>query len=43
MWPGVQECYDKKLVCFDTATSSVCFDLNEEAVRHQIELQKKNL
>jgi hypothetical protein len=28
IWPGIQECYEKKLVCFDTSTNSVYFDLN---------------
>lgn len=32
MWPGVQECYEKKLVCFDTATSSVMFYLTGECL-----------
>jgi hypothetical protein len=41
LWPGIKECYEHKLVCFDTATKSVCFDLNTNAVRHQIELHKK--
>jgi len=41
MWPGIQECYDQKLVCFDTASSSIGFDLNEQAIRHQKELQQR--
>lgn len=32
-WPGIKECYEQKLVCFDTATCSIRFDLNEEAVK----------
>lgn len=30
-WPGEQECYVLKLVCFDTATGTIGFDLNEYA------------
>jgi len=33
MWPGIQECYDQKLLCFDTATSTIMFDLNEASMR----------
>jgi len=28
LWPGVEECYKHKLICFDTATNSYMFDLN---------------
>lgn len=42
-WPGVKECYEHKLICFDTASSSVMFDLNEETIRHQTKLHKLNL
>lgn len=30
-WPGVKEAYENKLVCFDTATETVVFDLNRLA------------
>jgi hypothetical protein len=28
LWPGIKECYEQKLICWDTATSQWCFDLN---------------
>lgn len=28
LWPGVQECYDKQMVVYDTASKQFCFDLN---------------
>lgn len=28
LWPGVKECYEQKLICFDTVTNQWCFDLN---------------
>lgn len=30
MWPGIQECYDLKLVCYDESTKDFCFDLNRQ-------------
>lgn len=27
-WPGIKECYEQKLICYDTASKSWCFDLN---------------
>lgn len=33
LWPGVVDAYELKLVCFDTATMTVCFDLNETFIR----------
>jgi hypothetical protein len=33
MWPGVQEAYDHKLVCFDDIFGQVCFDLNTVALK----------
>jgi len=35
LWPGIQECYDNKLVCFDTATKTLRFNLNTNAVLQQ--------
>ena len=32
-WPGVQYCYDNKLVVYDTASKRIMFDLNTAAVR----------
>ena len=32
-WPGIKECYEHKLVCFDTTSKSLRFDLNENAFR----------
>jgi hypothetical protein len=37
LWPGVKECYDLKLVCFDTATTSIMFDLNAASILRQNE------
>ena len=35
LWPGVKECYEQKLICYDTAMglNHWCFDLNEQHVR----------
>jgi len=41
IWPGIKECYEKRLVCFDTATNRVCFDLNRQCVEFQLECQRK--
>lgn len=41
-WPGVKECYEQKLVCFDTATRTVMFDLTENALRQICSKQKKS-
>ena len=27
-WPGVKECYERKMIAFDTASGTWCFDLN---------------
>jgi len=37
IWPGLKEAYEQKLVCFDTSTMSVKFDLNEVAKIQQKE------
>lgn len=41
LWPGIQEAYDRKLVTYDTATSSICFDLNEVARQVMTEAARK--
>lgn len=28
IWPGIKECYDQRLICYDDCTGSWCFDLN---------------
>jgi len=28
LWPGVKECYERKLIAFDTISGKWCFDLN---------------
>lgn len=40
LWPGLKECYEQKLICFDTCVwpdtknpIGWCFDLNELAIR----------
>ena len=33
LWPGVKECYEKKLICFDTKNQEYRFDLNELAIQ----------
>ena len=35
LWPGVQTAYEKGWVCFDTASNTIMFDLNREAVFEQ--------
>jgi len=32
LWPGVKECYEKKLICFNTMKQEYIFDLNELAI-----------
>lgn len=41
LWPGVQEAYDWKLVCFDDIAGSIVFDLNEVAIRREREKNAK--
>ena len=35
LWPGTQVAYDLHLVCFDTATNSIMFDLNSVTIIEQ--------
>jgi len=39
LWPGIKDCYELKMICFDTATGEWCFDLNEWA---RIQMKRKN-
>ena len=39
LWPGIKECYEHGYVVYDTATKSICFDLN----RWSFEIQNKGL
>lgn len=36
-WPGIQRAYDRKLVCYDTASGFVMLDLNAAAIAVQLE------
>ena len=39
-WPGCQYCCDNDLVCYDTASKTVVFDLNTYAIISQTEKRK---
>lgn len=34
IWPGIKECYEQKLICFDSMTNQWRFDLNTLAVNN---------
>lgn len=36
IWPGIKECYEQKLICFDSITNHWRFDLNTLAVNNTI-------
>lgn len=42
-WPGVKYCYEKNLICWDTATAQWMWDLNRAAVERFKEIKLKKL
>lgn len=41
LWPGIKECYEEKLICFDGASGQVGFDLNRWSFISQKRLHEK--
>jgi hypothetical protein len=42
LWPGIKESYEHKLICFDTATCSIMFDLSSNLQRKSLNAEKRN-
>jgi hypothetical protein len=40
IWPGITECHEQKLICFDTATGKWCYDLNEQHRKKMLSMMK---
>lgn len=34
-WPGMKECYEHQIICYDTISGTWMFDLNEYTIQNQ--------